>query len=114
MNYLNIIPEDIAIIIWKNVFNNTLTHIKKCLSCGLINTSYGCLKYCKTCLLTKLPCTNCGKLHYNYNTIVDIKVKNKVKFFLLSTSSFKQYISEEKLINSLLTSQYKCDKCKKI
>jgi hypothetical protein len=114
MNYLNIIPEDIAIIIWKNVFNSTLKDIKKCLSCDLGNNSYGCLKYCKTCLLTRLPCTLCGKLYYDNNTIIDIKVKNKVKYFLLSTSAFRQYTSEEKLINSILTSQYKCDKCKKI
>ena len=114
MNYLNIIPEDVAIIIWKNVFDNTLKHIKKCLSCDFVNNSYGSLKYCKTCLLTKLPCTICGNLHYSKNTIIDIKVKNTIKFYLLSTSSFRQYISEEKLINSLITSQYKCDKCKKI
>lgn len=114
MSYLNFIPEDIAIIIWKYVFEGVIKDIKICLSCNSLNTSHGSLKYCKACLLTKLPCTICGKLCFDNNTIIDIKVKNGFKYYLLSTSSFKKYISEEKLINSLLTSQYKCDKCKKL
>lgn len=114
MSYLNFIPEDIAIMIWKYVFNNVIKDIKICSSCNGFNSSQGCLQYCKTCLLTKLPCTTCDNLHFNNCTIIDIKVKNNIKYYLLNTSSFKQYISEEKLINSLLTSQYKCDKCKKI
>jgi hypothetical protein len=114
MSYLNFIPEDIAIIIWKYVFNNVIKDIKICSSCNAFNSSFGSLQYCKKCLLTKLPCTVCGKLYFDNCTIIDIKFKNNHKYYLLNTSSFRKYISEEKLINSLLTSQYKCDKCKKI
>ena len=30
MNYLNILPEELSIIIYKNVFNETLNELNKC------------------------------------------------------------------------------------
>lgn len=113
-SYLQYLPEELAIIVWKNVYNsNVCSKIiqNSCKLCG----RYMRKKYnnkCFICLITKHLCLRCMTPYTNHDPVKEMETDFSGSFlYNITQFGFDYWITQDELYGQLLCSNYTCINC---
>lgn len=111
-NYLDYLPEDIAIIVWKYVYtSNVVNKIKnnKCELCSrFMKKSYK--NICFLCLISRIPCVSCLRPCHKHEFILEYEPDFSGSALILLKNE-KRWYTQDMLYSFLLSSQYTCLDC---
>lgn len=111
--FVNFLPDDLALVIWKNVYSsNVVEKIKAstCSACGRYDKKlYN--HVCLLCLVTRYPCMRCLKFIYESEQVLEMEPLLDGKFMLRKKHDPQWYTKQDLYERELLVSYYKCLQC---